>query len=650
MPGWSLPPENGAAPARRNIIIFVADGLKHDSVNAVDTPTILRMRQQGVDFANSHALFPTFTTPNASAIATGHYLGDTGDYSNFVYAGFPIFDDGAAAGKTTGTQTPFLESNRVLADIDEHFSNGNFLNEESLLARARQQGFSAAAIGKLGPVGIQDVSQLKPAGGQLPVPATVFIDDDTGGAAGVPLSADVKAALTTAGLAAKAPTRVQPAGTVTTPGTLAANVEQQRYFADVTTRAILPMFKANGKPFVLVYWSRDPDASQHNEGDSLNKLVPGINGPTSKAGIANADANLKQILDYLDSEPALRDNTDVFVTADHGFATISKHEIDARGHGTTSYSTRFAYLDASGQPEVVPGWLPCGFLAIDLAHALGLPLFDADMPVIIDGQAQYKPVDPTQPATATRAQHPLMGSGLIGGTGEIQSHTDAKVVVAANGGSDLIYIPDHDRARLRRIVSFLNRQDYVGGVFVDASLGPVPGALPLAAIGLEGAAQMPRPSIVVAFKTYATDPDQPGLSAVIVGDTMLQEGQGMHGSFGRDNTFNNMVAIGPDFKRGYVDLAPVSNADIAQTLAHVLRLSLPGVGALQGRILQEALLGGPRRVAVQTHKKLSAPDRGSHRATVLEYQTAGARRYFDDACMIDVQQRPQRHSNGAYCR
>jgi len=29
---------------------------------------------------------------------------------------------------------------------------------------------------------------------------------------------------------------------------------------------------------VLVFWSRDPDGTQHNQGDSLNQLVPGING------------------------------------------------------------------------------------------------------------------------------------------------------------------------------------------------------------------------------------------------------------------------------------------------------------------------------------------------------------------------------------
>ena len=40
---------------------------------------------------------------------------------------------------------------------------------------------------------------------------------------------------------------------------------------------------------------------------------------------------------------------------------------------------------------------------------------------------------------------------------------------------------------------------------------------------------------------------QPGnlLSAVQIADSSLQEGQGMHGSLGRDNTYNNMAAMGP---------------------------------------------------------------------------------------------------------
>ena len=42
---------------------------------------------------------------------------------------------------------------------------------------------------------------------------------------------------------------------------------------------------AKQKPFVLLFWSRDPDGTQHYQGDSLQHLTPGINGPTALAGV-----------------------------------------------------------------------------------------------------------------------------------------------------------------------------------------------------------------------------------------------------------------------------------------------------------------------------------------------------------------------------
>ena len=65
------------APRPHNVLIFVADGLRYGSVTAKSAPTLWHIKTQGVDFANSHALYPTITTVNASAIATGHYIGDT---------------------------------------------------------------------------------------------------------------------------------------------------------------------------------------------------------------------------------------------------------------------------------------------------------------------------------------------------------------------------------------------------------------------------------------------------------------------------------------------------------------------------------------------------------------------------------------------
>src|ERR1700722_6097690 len=91
----SFPQENSSqAKQRRNAIVFVADGLGAGSGNEKDTPTLWSMRTKGVNFSNSHSLFPTFTTANASAIATGHLLGDTGDYSNTIWVGFATFDTG----------------------------------------------------------------------------------------------------------------------------------------------------------------------------------------------------------------------------------------------------------------------------------------------------------------------------------------------------------------------------------------------------------------------------------------------------------------------------------------------------------------------------------------------------------------------------
>jgi arylsulfatase A-like enzyme len=621
-------------PARihaRNIVIFVFDGLRAGSVNPVDSPTMFWIRNHGVSFANSHSLFPTFTTANASAIATGHYLGDTGDYSNQIYIGHPVFLDGNF-GRPPGSYAPYVENNRVLGDLDAQF-DGNYLNEETLLAAARRHGFNTAAVGKMGPTAIQDVSQLNPANGGFVQPQTIIIDDGTGTPDGVPLTPEVSSALVNAGLPLATPARVQPTGTNTTPGTMDTNHVQQAYFADAASKVILPMFVKSGKPFALLYWSRDPDGTQHFQGDSLNKLVPGINGPTSKAALKNADDNLKQILDYINSDPQLAANTDIFLTADHGFATISKHDIDAAGHGTTSYAAKSIYKDAKGRQEVNTGFLPVGFLAIDLAHELGLPLFDPDSQIDgPDGKKVFEPVDPAAPQQLPNVrQHPVGGNGLLGGTGRIASQTDAQVVIAANGGSDLLYLPNHDSELAQKIVAFLARQDYVGGIFVNDEYMNVPGALPSSAIRLIGSSLTPSPTIAVTFITFSTDPKQPIMTGVQITDYILQHGQGMHGSFGRANTFQFMAAIGPDFKKQFVDQAPVSNADIAPTFAQLFGFEIAAKGALRGRVLREALAGGPPSLSFARRKAISE-DAANGKTTILMYQQLGQQVYFDQAC------------------
>src|SRR5262249_6353663 len=163
---------------------------------------------------------------------------------------------------------------------------------------------------------------------------------------------------TAAGLPLTAPSRGEngKAGNFETPGTKVANVTQQAYFADVAARVVLPTFKARNKPFVLVFWSRDPDGTQHNQGDSLNATTPGINGATSRAAIKNVDDNVRELQQAL-AALGLAATTDIVISADHGFSTIGKES-------ETSAAAKAEYKD------VPKGFLPPGFLALDLAKAL----------------------------------------------------------------------------------------------------------------------------------------------------------------------------------------------------------------------------------------------------------------------------------------
>jgi hypothetical protein len=550
-------------------------------VNAANAPTMDRLMKAGVRFTNTHSLFPTFTMPNATALATGHMLGDTGQFGNTIYTAFPV----PGAGESL---TPFLESDPVLGDVDEHFA-GNYLNEETILRAAQARGLSTASIGKLGPSLVFDHTART---GQQ----SILVDDSTGRPGGIPLSDELRTRLSAAGLPLQAPARGAngQAGTADTPGTLAANVEQQGYFASVATRAVLPLFKDRGEPFVLVFWSRDPDGTQHNQGDSLGRLVPGINGPTSLAAIRNADDNLAALLTALKAQ-GLAETTDVVITSDHGFSTISKES-------ATSFAATQGYKGVQSHQ------LPPGFLAIDLAHDLGLSLFDPD--------AQGAKIGPDS--------YPSRANGLIG-----TDPAKPDVVVAANGGSDLVYLPTGDKALARRVVEALSRQDYVSGLFVSDALGRIAGTLPLSAIALDESALTPMPAIVVNFRSFSTGCADPTTCAVEISDTVLQQGQGMHGSFSRADTRNVMGAMGPSFRAGLASPVPASNADLGKTIARILDLAISSRGTLVGRVLTEALVNGSTP-SVTEYTVQSEPDPAGQ-VTVLKYQSVGQTRYFDVA-------------------
>ncbi len=331
--GLCVSPALAQAPAPHNVIIFVADGLRYGSVEPGNMPNMARLKSEGVDFTNSHSLYPTVTTVNASAIATGHYIGDTGDFGNTLYVGQSMI---SLKNSTLG----FLEDDTVLDEMNQKFG-GNYLNETSLIAAARAKGWQTAIMGKQGPARIQDATAASDGS------ETLIVDDATGSDGGLGLPAWFGANMHQAFIGPAAPRPGVPA------------IEQEVWLMKATTRIVLPHFRETGKPFVLVFWSRDPDFSQHNTRDSVGEMIPGINGPSALAGTRNADTMLGELLAYL-KQTGLDKTTDVFVTADHGFTTVNH----------ASATSPSAHLD----PVAPLTDLQSGFLAMDLSLTLGLPL------------------------------------------------------------------------------------------------------------------------------------------------------------------------------------------------------------------------------------------------------------------------------------
>ncbi len=588
-------PVSAAQPAKRNVIIFVADGLRYGIVNKDTAPTFAAIQKNGVDFQNSHSLYPTVTTVNASVIATGHGVGDTGEYANNMYWGPEPLTAAAHA------VIADMEDDSVLEEANQRLG-GNYLSEMSLLHAARDNGYQTAAIGKEGPTLIQDISAMD---GK----STIIIDDGTGYSPKswptVPVSPEIAQAIKDAGLETKARDRGlnQWAGAYNMPGVIVANTYQQQWFVDVATKVVLPKFAKSGQPFAMVYWSRDPDGTQHNQGDSLNEVTPGINGPTSLAAVRNASDNLQALIDTLKAL-GVYENTDIFVTADHGFSTISRES-------KTSYAATLNF-----EEDTAKGFLPVGFVAIDLAKALGLPLND-----------QYG-----LPLDYTKGFHPS-GSALLGKDGQ---HPD--IIVVSTGGSDTIYLdPAKAKELAPKIIAVLSQQDYTGGLFADDSLGKIPGALAFSEAGLVGSGITTRPAIYISFADRTTPAclekwHNPEVCSVLVVDSGLQQGQGSHGALTRANTRNFMAAQGPDFKAGFADTAPISNADIAPTLAHILGLPMPSKGKLTGRVITEALRDGAASAPATANVVRSAPTANGF-TTVLETQKLGNEVYFDAAGM-----------------
>jgi arylsulfatase A-like enzyme len=261
--------------AARLILIVVMDGLRPDSINQLDTPTLFRLRQEGVNYVNSHSVFPTVTRVNAAAISTGHYPDVNGLVSNsmFVPAVYPNLPF------NTGDYRELLK----LRDATE----GRLLFAPSLAEHLRAHGLRFAAVSSGSTGSALLLNHRAPEG----VGVLVNGNFDPGRRVAYPDDAS-SVILSRFGTAPK---------------------EENSEAVDWADRVLREYVLPELKPDVVIDWETEPDGSQHRFGTG---------SPEARKALANNDRNLTLTLAKLD-ELGLADKTDVIVISDHGFSLHS---------------------------------------------------------------------------------------------------------------------------------------------------------------------------------------------------------------------------------------------------------------------------------------------------------------------------------------
>jgi predicted AlkP superfamily pyrophosphatase or phosphodiesterase len=263
---------------RRLVVVFVVDGLRPDSITPEDTPTLYRMRTEGVEFTRGHAVFPTVTRVNAAAIATGTQPGTNGLVGNQMYV--PAVDERRAF--DTGNYRNFLALDRA--------SDGRVLEVPTLAERLHARGLCLAGVSSGSTGSAFLLNPRSPAG----VGALVNGYLDPGKTVAYP-----------AAVSESILTRLGPAP--------AKEASGGRFDAQVgwAQRVLREVVLPDLEPAVVINWLTEPDHSQH---------FSGVGSPAAREALRSDDREIALVLAELERR-GLAASTSVLVLSDHGFTT-----------------------------------------------------------------------------------------------------------------------------------------------------------------------------------------------------------------------------------------------------------------------------------------------------------------------------------------
>jgi arylsulfatase A-like enzyme len=567
------PQETGAAA--RRVIIFVWDGLRADDLTPEITPNYFALARSSVVFADHHAVYPTFTMMNSASIATGAYPGVHGFYGNVVYA--PSAKGKNAKGADIEFSAPaFIEDFGVVEAVRDAYQ-GRLTLVSTMLQAAQAKGLTTAAIGKFGAAFIQDYKR----GG-------IILDEDAAmplgfanelQQAGYPLPRNSVNAYQAGAL-----TLAKDNGDPTAPIPIARLKDGQTgdpldrsgalsrrgfaYLTDLFVNYVLP----NKKPDLTIFWSKEPDATSHAYGPGTFNSIDATR---------MNDEILGRIVEKL-RQLGWEDSTDIIITQDHNHSTVS---------GDVAHYPLRAIVDREVGPHDPHGYSVSGFVrTAELLTRDGLKAFDGagcrDIPILsgimADGTHLYPSKDDQQGSVCGRAQKYTSPSYAVP-----KPIPAGAIVVAANAGSDYLFVPDGNIETVKAAVVSMQSRLQFGAIFVSDRYGEIAGTLPMSLIKTENSGNGRAPDIIVSF-SYDENVAVAGKSGVSYASSINRRGD--HGSFSPTDTHISLMASGPDFKSGLHDPLPTANVDVAPTVARILKFSMPDA---QGRVLEEALRGGP---------------------------------------------------------
>jgi hypothetical protein len=217
----------------------------------------------------------------------------------------------------------------------------------------------------------------------------------------------------------------------------------------------------------------------------------------------------------------------------------------------------------------------------------------------------------------------------------LKKDKESEDVIVAEGA---IYVKDHDAAVIQKMVSALQAEEWVGGIFTRAksvgdTQGSVAGTLSFESIHWN---HKERTADILVDENWDDRKNDKGYAG-----TSFSRGVAGHGGLSPYEVHIALLASGPSFKKNFSSELPTSNVDIAPTILAIHNLSTPS--SMDGRILEELLnekKSNSRTSAKKEHLTATAPFAGGTYTLTLQRTILGKYKYIDFAKVERVINKP----------